>query len=64
MSKSLNQGVWGNGDSTTKVGDWDDIPATEWSVRAKNGITDLWPDNTWDDPNPIKKVRVNKGPYI
>ena len=64
MSKSLNGGVWGNGDKNTSVGDWDDIPASEWSVRAKKGIFEEFADDTWKVPNPKKKIRVNKGPYV
>ena len=64
MSKSTNQGVWGNNDTSRSVGDWDDVTSSDWSVRAKKCITEEVPSDTYDIPNPIKGTRETKGPSL
>ena len=64
MSKAKNQGVWGNNDTSRSVGDWDDVDYSSWSVRAKKGITEEFPSDTYDIPNPIKSTRETKGPSL
>ena len=64
MSKSKNQGVWGNNNTSRSVGDWDDVASSKWSVRAKTGITEEFPSDTYDIPNPIKSTRETKGPSL
>jgi hypothetical protein len=64
MGKSMNQGSIGNSDSNQSVGDWDDTAAAEWTVRSKKGITEEFPADTYDVPNPIKSTRVTKGPSL
>ena len=64
MSKAKNQGVWGTNDTRRSVGDWDDVDYSSWSIRAKTGITEEFPSDTYDIPNPIKSTRENKGPSL
>ena len=64
MSKSMNKGVWGNNDTSRSVGDWDDVASSKWSIRAKTGITEEFPSDTYDIPNPIKSTRETKGPSL
>tara|TARA_R110000796_G_scaffold130884_1_gene246572 strand:+ start:4576 stop:4770 length:195 start_codon:yes stop_codon:yes gene_type:complete len=64
MGKSTNRGLSGNNDQSESVGNFDNIPSSEWSVRAKSGITDEFEKSTWAIPNPTKKTRENKGPGL
>ena len=64
MSKSKNNGVWGNNDTSRSVGDWDDVDASRWSFRAKTGIFEEFPSDTYDIPKPIKSTRETKGPSL
>ena len=62
--KYMNQGSIGNNDSSQSVGDWDDVDASSWTVRGKKGITEEFPPDTYDIPNPIRSTRETKGPSL
>ena len=62
--KYMNQGSIGNNDSRQSVGDWDDVDASSWTVRGKKGITEEFPPDTYDIPNPIRSTRETKGPSL
>ena len=64
MSKSMNQGSIGNNDSNQSVGDWDDVAASKWRVRAKKGITEEFAEDTFEIPSPKKSTRETKGPSL
>ena len=49
---------------SSSVGDWDDVTSSDWSVRAKKGIFEEFPADTYDIPNPIKSTRETKGPSL
>ena len=60
----MNQGSIGNNDSSQSVGDWDDVDYSSWSVRAKKGITEEFPPDTYKVPNPKRSTRETKGPSL
>jgi len=64
MSKFMNQGSIGNNDSDQSVGDWDDVDYSSWSIRAKKGITEDFPADTYKVPNPKRSTRETKGPSL
>ncbi len=62
--KYMNQGCIGNNDSSQSVGDWDDVNYSSWTVRGKKGITEEFPPDTYEVPNPKRSTRETKGPSL